>query len=234
MIMHARLFRGGAMDFFQNNSSEVVALVAVVLGFALQHFFRLKARLNYSVGHSANILVEEPLLNPKGERVADRQIVKTASISVTNNGLLSAKGVEITFNWKPPIMNVTPARAFTHQTSDFNRYTLTFDSLAPGEWMTIDIMSINHDLPLMTCVRSENSTGRLVNMHLQRTFPWAVNFFLGATFILGCGTIAYFAATAVKSVIAYREAVAASMHIPLRKAEDRVVSRTDHAKASPK
>ena len=196
---------GQQLNFLQNNPSEVVAIAAVILGFALQHFFRLKARLNYSVGHSSNILVEEPLFDPEGKKVADRQIVRTASISVTNNGLLPAKAVEITFNWKPPIMNVTPARAFTHHASDFNRYTLRFDSLAPGEWMTIDIMAFNQELPLMTCVRSENSTGKLVNMHLQRTFPWLVNATIVVVMLTGLCTIAYYGVLAVKSVAAYSD-----------------------------
>lgn len=112
---------------------EVTSVAVVVLGFALNRMFRMKAKLLYSVRHSSTLLVEEPLLDKDGKKVADRQAVRTASIIVENAGLLPAKAVEITFNWKPPVFNVIPARAFQTEDSAFARFSTKFDSLAPGE-----------------------------------------------------------------------------------------------------
>ena len=48
------------------NQEQLWSVVVVVLGAIVGRVFRLKPRLLYSVGHSANILVEEPLIGNDG------------------------------------------------------------------------------------------------------------------------------------------------------------------------
>ena len=68
-------------------------------------------------------------------------------------------------------MNIFPARAFSEIDSAFNRYSVKFDSLAPNEQTTINIMSINVDLPVMTAVRCDECEGKLILMGAQRIWP---------------------------------------------------------------
>ncbi|MES2301604.1 MAG: hypothetical protein V4521_05955, partial [Pseudomonadota bacterium] len=75
-----------------------------------------------------------------------------------------AKAVEFTFNWKPPIYNVYPGRAFSTYNTEMNRWVLKLDSLAPGEHFAIEILSINQDLPLISAMRCDDASGKLINM----------------------------------------------------------------------
>lgn len=171
---------------------QIVAASLVLLTFLLNRIFRLKAKLIYSVGHSTNLVIDQPLLNDEGTQISAHQLVRTASITVENNGLLPARALEITFNWKPPFLNVWPARQYEEAAGAHNRHTLKMDSLAPGEQFTIEIMAVNAELPLLTSVRSENSVGTLIPMAPARVWPAWLNHTAGALLILGSATAVYF------------------------------------------
>lgn len=171
--------------------TQLWSLGLVIFGAVVSRVMRLRPQLQYSVNHSANLLVEAPLITPDGEKVADRQLVRTASIIVGNIGLQAANNVEIAFNWKPPILNVQPPRAYSDVPSPFDRYSIKFDSFAPGEHTTISIMSINAELPVMTAVRSDECQGKLINMEPQRIWSKGVIGLLTTFLILGMCTALY-------------------------------------------
>lgn len=188
------------LETLSNHIPEVTAVASVILAALLTRWFRMKAKLQFSVGHSSSMLVEEPLFDKDGNKLRDVQAVHTASIQVNNAGLLPAKAAEVTFNWKPPIFNVVPARAFTTATQALNRFSLHFDSLAPGEQVSINIMSINQALPLMTAVRAENSMGEQITMAPMRVMPSWFNASVVVLMVLGAGVIVYWAATGIERV----------------------------------
>ena len=179
------------LDLFQTYSKESFALVVVVAGFLLNRVFRLRPKLIYSVRHASNYVVDQPLLDADGNVVQQQQMVRTASIVSENSGLLSAKNVEYTFNWKPPIYSVFPGRAFTTEETAMGRWTIKLDSLAPGEVFGIEIMSINRDLPLISAMRSDDVSGKSIAMAPQRQLPAWLNRTAGVVFILGCATAIY-------------------------------------------
>jgi hypothetical protein len=72
-----------------------------------------------------------------------------------------------------------------------NRWVLKLESLAPGEVFGIEILSINQELPFLTAVRSDEASGRLINMAPQRIWPTWWNRTVAALFILGVGTALY-------------------------------------------
>lgn len=174
------------LELIQAHSKEIVSFLTPVFAVVVGVFFRLRARLHYSIQHAWSFLVEQPLLDQEGKQIAPNQRVQTASIMLTNAGLAAAKSVEITFNWKPQIMNVWPARFYEQLEAPMGRFTLKFDSLAPREFIGIEIMSINAPLPDYTSIRSESAAGKKIEMHPQRVWPqWylrlaAISMFLGA------------------------------------------------------
>lgn len=182
-----------AYQFIVEHKTEIWSLGTVLFGTLVGRIFRLRPKLFYSIDHSTNLLVDEPLLDKEGKEIAPSQLVRTASITVQNTGLHAAKGVEVAFNWKPRIMNLSPARAFTEVDSAFHRYSLKFDSFAPGESSTIEIMSINAELPNMTAVRSDDCVGKLITMAPQRVWPnWFLNS-MALVLIVGAATLVYLA-----------------------------------------
>lgn len=173
------------------HQTEIWSIVTVILGSLIGRIFRLRPRLFYSVDHSTNILIDQPLLDHDGKQLAPSQLVRTASITVQNTGLNPARGVEVAFNWKPPILNLSPARAFAEVRSAFDRYSLKFDSFAPGESTTIEIMSINAELPMMTAVRSDDCVGQLINMAPQRVWPQWMLRSIALIMLVGAATLVY-------------------------------------------
>ena len=197
------------LEALSDHIPEVTAVASVILAALLGRWLHMKAKLQYSVGHASSLLVEEPLFDKDGNKLRDVQIVHSASIFLKNAGLLPASAAEVTFNWKPPIFNVAPARAFTTQTYALNRYAIHFDSLAPGEQVTIHIMSINQDLPVMTAVRAENSVGAEIRMTPMRVWPTWFNAFVLLLLLVGVGTLIYWAAAATERLTE----VASSPHV---------------------
>lgn len=182
--------------------TQIWSLLVVVFGATVNRVMRLRPKLQYSVRHASNILVDEPLLDADGKQIRPRQIVRTASIVVENSGLQAARNVEVAFNWKPPILNVLPARAYTETSSPFDRYSIKFDSFAPGEQVTIDIMSINADLPIMTAVRSDDVQGQSISMEPQRVYPPVVRNTFAGLLMLGAASAVYLLITGIQFVAA--------------------------------
>jgi hypothetical protein len=186
------------VDLIQAYSKETFALVSVVFGFALNRIFRLRPRLFYSVRHSSNYVVDEPLLDAEGKVLLQQQLVSTASIVSQNSGLQPAKNVEYTFNWKPPIYTVFPGRTFVAEPSAMGRWSIKLESLAPGETFGIEIMSINQELPLISAMRSDEAVGKLIPMVPQRQFPTWFNTSVAALLILGAATALYLLALLIE------------------------------------
>lgn len=190
------------LTLFAEYQTQLFSVGTVVLGFLLNRVFRLKPRLNYSIMHASNLLVNEPLIGADGQKVADRQIVRNATVTVANAGLQAARSVEVTFNWKPPILNITPARHYDEAIGAFDRYSLKLDSLAPGEQFTIEIMAINAPLPELTVVRSEDAIASLVRMEPQRVFPTWFNRTVIALVLLGAVTAVYLVVSGLRLILA--------------------------------
>lgn len=189
------------MSWLTAIAPKAIPFAVVLFGAILTRILRLRARLRYGIGHSFNMIVEEPLVGQNDEILADRQVVRTATITVVNVGKQPAKGAEVTFAFKPPIYNLWPARSFSEVPSPLGRHSIRFDSLSPGEQVAIHIMSINADLPIVTSVRSEESEGKLISMALQRVFPTWFNNLCFALILLGAGTLVYFAGITLQGLI---------------------------------
>ncbi len=186
-----RLRMGQLTTFISDYHQQLFSVALVVFATLVARVTRLRPRLQHSVKHAADLLVDEPLLAQDGTQIAQRQIVRMASIVVTNAGLQHATGAEVTFNWKPMILNVLPARSFTGSESTFDRYTVRFDSLSPGEQVTLDLMSINANLPPMTSVRCDECESKPINMTSQRVWPGWFYIWAKVVFFIGAATVIY-------------------------------------------
>ena len=97
-------------------------------------------------------------------------------------------------------MNVWPARHFESKESAYNRFTLTLDSLAPGEIFGIEILAVEAELPAITNVRCDESEGKLVAMQPQQV---AASWKIVVAFLLmtvGLATIGYLIAWMVQQL----------------------------------
>lgn len=137
------------MEFFQLYGKEIVALLVPCITWVLNSSQRGEAKLIRGVRHTHKFLVNEPLTNARGEQVSPTQLAHTASVVVHNVGRKSATNVELVFNFKPMCINFWPLRSKTEKLQDDGRDVYLFDSLAPGEFIGFELLSVNRDLPAL-------------------------------------------------------------------------------------
>lgn len=170
-------------------SPQIFAVGLVLFGAIVNRLFRLKPKLLYSVGHSSAVGIAVP--PPASDASPGRALMRSASIFIGNGGLQPAKRVEATFAFRPAAYHVHPMRSFQEEVGAAGTFSLRFDSLAPSEQVRIEIVSFNQELPLITAVRSDECTGRLVEMMVQRVWPnWITRTLVTAT-LLGIATSVY-------------------------------------------
>lgn len=189
------------LTLVQAYSKELGAFGAVILAFALNRFFRLRPKLRYGVLHSFNFVVDHTTPDDNGNPINRKELIRTASITLTNAGLSAAHNVEITFNWQPPFLNASPARHYETKESPLGRYTVCLESLAPSESFGVEILSIGQaELPLIAALRCDECTGKLTAMISQPVQPkWFVATIL-ALLIAGLAAIGYVAVSLIELI----------------------------------
>lgn len=159
------------MTLLETYGKEIISLFVPLLVWALNTFFKAKAKLLLASPHTFTFLVQQPLLYPQGNQISPTQTVHTRSLMVWNSGKETATKVEWVFNWKPLCLNVWPSRHFEEHTEPDNRYVMIFESLAPNEYLGCELFTINSDLPNLITVRSDQCVAQNINMYPQPVVP---------------------------------------------------------------
>lgn len=175
----------------QTYSKELVTILGVFLTFGLNQFLKSRAKLIFGRRHAFISLVEEPLKDADGNVVSARQTVRTESVMIRNDGREPAKNIEIVFNWKPQSLNIWPVRHYEARDSQNDRWSIKLDSLASGEELNLEILSVNHDIPAILTIRSEDQLARMVEFEVVRSFSSKTKSLLVALMVLGLATSFY-------------------------------------------
>ena len=155
------------MTFLETYGKEIVSLLVPVITLVLNSLFKAKAKLQVALPHQFTFLVQEPLINAEGQQVSPTQTVRTNSFIIRNAGRDKATKLELVFNWKPMCINIWPVRHYEEHIEPDRRYVLIFDSLAPGEVLGAEVLTVNGDLPNLVTVRSAECTAQNINMYPQ-------------------------------------------------------------------
>lgn len=86
------------MDILMIYGKEIVALMVPCIAWALNYFFRAKAKIHFSTPHQFTFLVQEPLKDPEGNVIKPSQTVFTKSLLIRNAGKIPVTNAEIVFN----------------------------------------------------------------------------------------------------------------------------------------
>jgi len=155
------------MNFLETYGKEIVALLIPLITYALNTFFKAKARLLWASPHTFTFLVPEPLVDKDGKQTSPTQTVHTISHMIKNDGKETATNVELLFNWKPQFINVWPPRHFNERIELDGRYTLLFKSLIPNENLGCELLAVNNDLPSLLIVRCDQCVAQTITMYPQ-------------------------------------------------------------------
>jgi hypothetical protein len=185
----------------QTYGKEIIALVVPAIAWVLNTFFRPRVRLKLSIPHVFTFLVQQPLIGPNGNVINPTQTVHTRSHLIFNEGREIATNVEIVFNWKPLAINVWPTRHFEILTEPDGRHILKFDSLAPGENVGCEALSLNSDLPALITVRADQGQAKSVEMYPQPVVPiWAMRLRIFLT-LAGLASVVYWGIVIVQWLV---------------------------------
>jgi len=178
------------MDLLQAYAKEIVALLVPVLTWLLSSQ-RGKPKLIRAVRHAHTFHINQPLLNAAGVQIAPNQQLQTVSIVVHNLGSKKANNVEIVLNFPPMFVNYWPLRHKTIKPQEDNRHVIVYDTLAPGEFVGMELCSINTPLPMLVNVRSDEGPASEVQLTQHPAVPnWKRKLFVSLMF-LGLGTAIY-------------------------------------------
>lgn len=155
------------MELLKAYGKEIVALLVPFVTWALNYFFRAKAKIHFSTPHQFVFLVQEPLRDSEGNEIQPSQTVYTRSLLVRNAGKLPVTGIEVVFNWKPMCMNIWPPRHCDELIESDGRCTVKFESLAPGEYFGLELLSVNNQLPEVVTMRSDQCVAENIVMYPQ-------------------------------------------------------------------
>ena len=175
----------------QSYAKELVAITVPLITWALNTFFKAKARLMLSTPHTFIFLVQQPLLDEKGDQISPTQTVHTQSIMTWNPGRETATRIQMVFNWKPLCVNVWPPRHFDEHLEPDSRYVMIFDSLAPTEYLGCEIMSLNRELPNLVTVRCDQCIAQAITMYPQPLISPAKRRIGAALVLAGLGAAIY-------------------------------------------
>lgn len=192
---------GEFVSVFQTYGKEIVSLMVPLIAWALNSFFKAKAKLHVALPHQFTFLVQQPLFDAQGNQTSPTQTVHTNSFMVRNAGREAATKVEMVFNWKPMCLNIWPPRHFEEHIEPDRRYVLIFDSLAPGEVLGCEVLSVNSDLPNLVTVRSDQCVAQNINMYPQPTVSNTFRVIATALMALGLAAAMYFSILLVQFLV---------------------------------
>ncbi|EIF41860.1 hypothetical protein DOK_17043 [gamma proteobacterium BDW918] len=155
------------MEFIQQYAKEIFSLVIPLVTWFLNNRFKARAKLQLAIPHSFTFIVDEPLRDPDGNVIREKQSVHTASHVISNSGRETATKVELVFNWKPLCINIWPSRHYEQHSEQDGRHVMVFESLAPNEQIGFELLSVNNDLPALINARSDQCTATTIAMYPQ-------------------------------------------------------------------
>lgn len=155
------------MSFINTYAKELISLLVPFVTWFINSASKPKAKLIYSTRHEFTFLVQEPLKDPNGNIIRPNQTAHTQSLTIQNMGKETATKIQVVLNWRPKCLNVWPVRPFTDtEANSDRRYTIQFESLAPREYVTLEMLDINNELPRLLNLRSDQCLAREIQTTL--------------------------------------------------------------------
>lgn len=169
--------------FLDQFSLQITSVLLALLSGAVRYLFRPRSQLIYSSPHSFTFKLQH------GE--APPFLVQTASVWVSNQGREASTEVELTFNYRPQNYNIWPPRPYeTHDAKD-GRHTLIFTNIAPQEFLQVELINSNQDLPIVASFRSKEGVARHIAMKPMRVFSRKVVYAYNGLAAIGLCTLIY-------------------------------------------
>jgi hypothetical protein len=185
-----------------------IASLCVGAGVAyVSQFLKPKIKIRYWFAHSFTYTIPNPQANnpapalpapaagagaaPAAPLVPAHFYLLSQSVTIQNFGRKTAEWVEIAHNRKPDYFQLYPTLNYTENVNAATgEHTLHVQSLAPGEFFTIQFLCYTH-APQLGFVRSNAGLAKLMPWMTVRKFSKWVYTLIWLAMIIGIGFCAY-------------------------------------------
>ncbi len=117
-------------------------------------------------------------------------LLLTQSVTIQNFGRENADWVEIAHTQKPDFFQLYPTLNYTENISATGEHTLRVQSLAPGEFFTVQFLCYTH-APQLAFIRSNAGHASLMPWMTVRKYPKWVYMLIWFAMIIGVGFCTY-------------------------------------------
>lgn len=160
------------MSFLYTYSKELISGAITVCLWVATRVLQPKVNLQYGFPHGFTFLIDQQYVDPATNQQSPRTLVHSRTYLVRNEGNRPATDVQLVFNYKPQHKNLWPVRHFMEDVDQQDRYIMTFDNLAPKEYVSIEALAVQpFTLPELLSVRSEQAVGRRIAVVMYEQFP---------------------------------------------------------------
>jgi hypothetical protein len=154
-------------ELLQPYSTQLVAAalagILTLTAYLLQPRVKLVWGLSHGYAHAVNVQ------SPGGQNTP--LLVHTATHLIANLGRKTATQVEVTFNYPPGSFEVWPQRQFSVSNNPNGRFVVHFDSLAPKERLSLNLLVVGVDAPPLLSVRCNEAAGKQIPLAPMRLYP---------------------------------------------------------------
>ncbi len=158
------------------------AVAGFVVGYALK-YVGPKSKLVMWFPH--NFLFQVP-----GQAGQPPVTILTNSVSVQNIGRKRATNVEVVHAAALDHFKLFPSRDYTEHATSAGEHIISINSLGPGEWFTIELLSYR-TIPNLLYVRSDDGPAQSENVVLMRPWPTWRRALYGLLCLTGAGYCIY-------------------------------------------
>ncbi len=169
--------RANLMDSLSGYVATIIA--SVIAGYVLRELAP-RSRVVYWSPHQFMFTVPT---NPPQQLI-------THTITIQNTGKRRAENIEIVHERAPNLFSVWPALVYNARVES-GVHVISISGLAPGEWMTLEMLDTATQLPRLLYIRSKDGHAQGVSVQLRWFTPkWLQNLYY-LIYLTGLGVLLY-------------------------------------------
>lgn len=172
-------------SFLSSHEFYAVIAAAAISAFSwlVLYIITPRAKVIWSISHQKFFLMKSAEGDPF--RVFTRQLW------LQNLGRKTADGVEIALNYAPLHFEISPPIRYSAHENPDQRYIIRFEHLSGREFVIVDFISSNIELPNVASIRWNGGTATPIAMAPQRLWPVAFQRVVLFIMIAGVFCLAY-------------------------------------------
>lgn len=181
-------------------NTQFVSFGFTILAAIIFWLFQGRAKIRWGVQHGFTHRVTNEVGQGEQKQVHNT-LVNNSAILFSNAGRIPAKKVEVTINFVPDSVAIWPQRQYSRHVNPDGRLIVSFDSFAPREHLTLNLLTIGGASPDVLSVRAENSVPIEIPIGPARIFSRPVQIVFAIWLLLGLAAAIYILITVLSWLV---------------------------------